>query len=184
MVKRGDPFEFRKVLSGEVVEALNKANNSSPGYSNITYKDMLYCDPVGAMYTKLYNRVINSRVIPESWKQFFKTLLPKPGKQGHYNEVASWRPIALLECAYKILATLLRDQLNRWIVDNELLHPLQKSLGPHDGCAEHNFLIRAILDKYYSQLVGVEFHATMLDNADAFGSVSVEIILNCWEEWV
>ena len=177
MVKRGDPFEFREVLSGEVVKALNKANNSSPGYSNITYKDMLYCDPVGAMYTKLYNRVINCRVIPESWKQFFTTLLPKPGKQGHYNEVASWRPIALLECAYKILATLLRDQLNRWILDNELLHPLQKSLGPHDGCAEHNFLIRAILDKYYSQLKGAEFHATMLDNADAFGSVSVEIIL-------
>jgi len=54
---------------------------------------------------------------------------------------------------------------------------LPKSLGPHDGFAEHNFLIRAILDKYYSQLKGAEFHATMLDNADAFGSVSVEIIL-------
>jgi len=51
MVMRGDRFEFREFLSGEVVEALNKANNSSPGYSNITYKDMLYCDPVGAMYT-------------------------------------------------------------------------------------------------------------------------------------
>jgi len=113
LVKRGVPFEFREVLSCEVVEALNKANNSSSGYSNITHKDMLYCDPVGAIYTKLYNRIINSRVIPESWKEFFTTLLPKPGKQGQYDQVSSWRPIALLECAYKILATLLRDQLNR-----------------------------------------------------------------------
>jgi len=141
------------------------------------YTSNLHTTPVGAIYTKLYNRIINSRVIPQRWKEFFTTLLPKPGKQGQYDQVSSWRPIALLECAYKILATLLRDQLSRWVVDNELLHPLQKSLGPHDGCAEHNFLIRAILDKYYSQLVGAEFHATMLDNADAFGSVSVEIIL-------
>jgi len=58
------------------------------------------------------------------------------------------------------------------------LHPLQKSLGPFDGCTEHNFLIRAIFDKYANQLNNRPIHSLFLDIADAFGTISVEVILD------
>jgi len=177
-IKQGPSLSFGQITKEQLMNTFKKLNKSSaPGKSNITYTDMIYCDPDLTMHLTLFNKILESGDIPDAWRKFETMLIPKPMKQGHYNNVSSWRPIALLDCQYKLFTAVLASVIHQWCLQNQLLHPLQKSLGPSDGCTEHNFLIRAIIDRYENQL-NLPIHALFLDIADAFGSISIDVILN------
>jgi len=146
--KRGSRFEFPIPTPEEIVACLQSKSQSAPESSGITYKDLLFCDPTGILLHHLFKMILERFETPQSWKNYNTLMIPKSGKDGEYHLPSSWRGIALQECIFKILTTLLCNQLIGWINQNELLHPLQKSLGPSDGCADHIFLIRAIIDYY------------------------------------
>jgi len=103
-------------------------------------------------------------------------MIPKSGKEGEYHLLSSWWGIALQECLYKLLFTLLCWQMKICIKANKLFHQLQKSLGPTDGCAEHTFLLRAVIDHYTNEKKN-ELHLAFMDIAAAFETISVDYIL-------
>jgi len=179
-VSQGPILSFTTFTQDRLLETIKKLckKKSAPGRSNITYADILYCDPDLSLHTALFNRILETGVIPDAWREFETMLIPKPMKQGNYHDVSSWRPIALLDCQYKLFTAVLASTIHQWCVHNNLLHPLQKSLGPFDGCTEHNFLIRAIFDKYSNQLGNKPIHSLFLDIADAFGTIDIEVILD------
>ena len=114
--------------------------------------------------------------IPSAWKSYNTIMIPKPMKPGHYQEVSSWRPIALLDSSYKIFTTALCNQLKKWCDINNLMHPMQKSLGPADGCAEHNFALRALLEHYRDRLKSC-LNISFLDIEEAFPSINISVML-------
>jgi len=175
-VKTASTFSFRPVTRQEVVQCLKSKPMSAPGPSNITYRDILFCDPDGTLVAGLLNCIIERRDEPRLWKHFHTLMIPKPHKEGQYADVSSWRPIALQECLYKILTSLLCNQLMDWVSINELLHPLQKGMGPMDGCAEHTFLLRALFQTYRNVLHKPVF-VGFFDAANAFNSIFIEHIL-------
>jgi len=180
-VNQGPTLSFYSITKEQLISTIKALNkNSAPGRSNITYHDILYCDPELSLHLALFNKILDTGDIPNCWKEFETLLVPKPMKQGHYQDVSSWRPIALLDCQYKLFTAVLASHIHQWCIHNNLLHPLQKSLGPFDGCTEHNFLIRAIFDKYENQWKQ-PIHAIFLDIADAFGTISIDIILDLVE---
>jgi len=174
-VVRGPSFSFRPITTTDIKAILKKSNDSAPGANNITYRDLQYCDPHCIIMEFLLNKILTTQTIPVSWSQYDTLLIPKPMKQGHYNLVSSWRPIALLDCLYKVLTSALCSQLHRWTIANNLLHPQQKSLGPFNGCSEHNFTLQAIIDKYQNQIES-PLHCLLLDIEEAFCSISIQAI--------
>lgn len=181
-IKRGPPFVF-EVPSTEELQAVMKKkclDNTAPGKNNITYRDIKFTDPdLKIMHNIIENCIVN-KTIPKNWRSYKTTMLPKPGKDGNYADKGSWRPIALLDCMYKIYTTVLYKQLNAWINENELLHPMQKSLGSDNGCAEHNFIIKAAANKTKEQLKQT-LHICFLDIEEAFPSIDMDQILTILE---
>ena len=53
LIEQGPEFDFKKITKAEILSVLLKMKKSSPGKSNITYKDIEYCDPSGCILEKL-----------------------------------------------------------------------------------------------------------------------------------
>jgi len=174
--KSGSVFGFHVPTPDEIVACLKSKDPSSPGNSGITYKDILYCDPSGIITYNLFEIIFDKGLTPKNWKNYLTLMIPKPNKDGEYHLPSSWRGIALQECIYKLLTTLLCKQLIGWIRQHNLLHPLQKSLGPNDGCADHTFLLRSIID-YYKRYLKKQLKISFMDMAAAFDTISVSYIL-------
>ena len=102
-------------------------------------------------------------------------MIPKPQKDS-YKEISSWRPIALLDCIYKLFTATITYQINEWTIRNDLNFPLQKGNGKYEGCSEHNLLLRCLME---DQKISPkqELHICFLDIADAFGTITINHIL-------
>jgi len=170
-IKTGPGFSFRHLSPEEVAAKLKDFSNTSPGISNITYSDIDYCDPGCQFLAVLFNKIIDDGIIPTRWRKFLTVMIPKPGKTGTYDKIGSWRPIALLECIAKLFTSCLCSQLESWLIENDLISPFQKGTGPSDGCAEHNNVLRILLEEYSN------VHVAFLDLTDAFGSIPIEHVL-------
>ena len=142
-----EEFDFTLPTTSELTDVVTRKKPTAPGRNGITYRDIIYADPDMMVSHRIVEECFTRKVIPSSWRSYNTVMIPKPMKQGHYHEVGSWRPIALLDSSYKIYTTALCQQLKHWCDSNQLLHPMQKSLGLFDGCAEHNFLLRALLEQ-------------------------------------
>lgn len=165
-IKKGPTFNFNIPTRSEIRDILKHKSDSAPGKSNVKYSDLLFADPDCALLHGVISSVMTHNKMPAGWKAFPTILIPKQGKEGSYKEMNAWRPIALLDCAYKIMATCLAYQLEAWANQNKLIHPLQKSLGLAEGCTEHNFILRCLKEKY--QEWNLPVHLTFIDLMEAF----------------
>ena len=174
-IKCGEKFQFAKIQAKTILSILKNTKETSPGLNNITYRYIRYCDPEGILCEELFNRILETSETPLTWKKFSTLMIPKPGKEGHYDCVSSWRPIAVLDCMYKLFTSCLTIQLVNWITRDKLLHPMQKSCGKIEGCSEHNTVIRCLIEDQrsgHNQNLKIAF----LDVADAFGTIPIEHI--------
>ena len=173
-IRHGPNFSFEIIDQSDLLEILNSMSVSSPGSSNVTYRDIKFCDPRAQLLCLLFNRILSTGIIPKRWKTYSTLLIPKPHKDGHYNKISSWRPIALLECTYKLFTACLTKHIETWVSDNNLAFPLQKGTGKSEGCTEHNNILRCMLEDYGSKK---SLHIAYLDISDAFGSIPIRHII-------
>lgn len=85
--------------------------NTSPGSDGITteyYK--MSVQELAIHLVRLFNKVLEEKVVPKSWNEANIILIPKPHK--HHRKAKSFRPIELLNTDYKILAVILAKRLN------------------------------------------------------------------------
>ena len=128
----------------EIWEVLKKTKDkSAPGLTGITYtffKD--YWGVFGFILTKCFNEAFALGRIPDFMSRGVISLLPKGKKDRSY--LKNWRPITLLECAYKLLSGVLAARLNSVI--NSLIDPAQKGFVPDRNIAENSRTFYDILD--------------------------------------
>ena len=80
----------------------------------------------------------------------------------------NFRPIALMSCI-EVLMGVLAKRLTRWLIDNDILSPEQKSARPSEGCYEHSFLLQSLVgDARHNQK---NVFLAWLDLRNAFGSI-------------
>jgi len=169
------PFEFSAPSRYEILSVFKKCNKrSSPGMDNLTYSDILYFDPEARILEKLFATYMALAKIPNSWRSSRTILIPKSGNLD-LSLAANWRPIALLNSAYKIFTSCLTNQLLYWIGDENLLHRNQKSIALYEGCVEHNFALNMTIERHYREKLST--HIVFLDIANAFPSIPIETIL-------
>lgn len=166
-------LELEIINNSELLNVLKRADNTTPGQDGVYYRDLKLLDPEGKILTTFYNKIITLGKIPNSWKTFKTTMIPKPDKNEEYDKISSWRPIALLSVIYKLFASILAHRIRSWAGYNNILHIGQKGGSEHDGCIEHNSILSAALEhsKYHQQS---SIAIGWLDIKDAFGSVPHE----------
>ena len=84
-------------------------------YIKIFIKD----DAFKSFFLKLANNIIQSGIWPEVFKLSTMVIIPKPKKED-YSKAKSYHPIALLECAGKLISKLIYSQT--WEYMTSLTH--------------------------------------------------------------
>ncbi|KAI5724929.1 hypothetical protein M8J77_008903 [Diaphorina citri] len=94
----------------EIERVLLKRKNSAPGMDQISYM-MLKKLPKSSLLilNKIYNRIWYKGEIPQRWKQFVLSPIPKPNRNLESPE--NYRPITLASCLFKILEKIVNDRL-------------------------------------------------------------------------
>ena len=124
-----DNFTNQEITADEVKRAFKSSKVSSPGEDSIRYSQWKLMDPTLQALTKLFNHIMKKLDVPEQWKSFRTTLIPKPGKEEFSYLTSSWRPIAVLDTSYRIFSKIINSRILNWIARGKLMHPNQKAIG-------------------------------------------------------
>ena len=168
---RDDPLDAPFTPS-EIQHQIRRAKKSAPGDDKLTYAHWKWIDPEGAILCAIFNICREAGRVPQDWKRSAVTLLPKGGDA---NVVRNWRPICLQKTIYKLYSGTLARRIADWAISSGATLPTQKGFLPYDGCAEHSFVLRSILND--SRRAKRNVLVAWLDLRDAFGSVSHELLL-------
>lgn len=119
---------FMPFSAMELTEALATCSTASaPGPSHMSWallKLFFANDTFTVQFLQLANDIVSEGVWPDVFKDFTMVIIPKPCKDD-YTKAKSFRPIALLECAGKLISKLLAVQLQSNAVQFNLVHLLQ-----------------------------------------------------------
>ena len=161
------------ITSEEVRGTLMRTNaNSAPGPDNLSYSAWKKLDPKYSIITAILNICRVNEKVPPSWKRSATILIHKGDD---VNNLDNWRPIALQNTLYKVYASIIARRLSSWAIDNKILSPSQKGFLPYEGCLEHGFALKSILQD--SRRRKREVSVAWLDLKDAFGSVPHPVLL-------
>jgi Reverse transcriptase (RNA-dependent DNA polymerase) len=156
----------------ELMFALDNCHNSSPGLNNVRFIHLRRLPEIGFSFVlELFNEILRTSEIPNSWKHTKIIAIPKPGRDA--DRADSYRPISLLSCIRKLFEKIL-VRLDIWAEKNEIMSNSQfgfrKGRGTADCLAVFSTEIKTAFYKK-NQVV-----ATFLDITGAYDNVLVDIL--------
>ncbi|KAK3916754.1 hypothetical protein KUF71_025853, partial [Frankliniella fusca] len=150
----------------EVERVLRRCPNTAPGPDGVSYATWRRRDAGGHVLARIFELCLKYGQFPEAWKRSNTILI---FKKGDPTDLSNWRPIALSDCAGKVLCSILADRLGKWAARTSLLSWEQKGFTQAEGCLEHNFVLQECIEDAGQR--GSEICVAWLDLANAFGSV-------------
>ena len=160
------PFSLK-----EVADHLARTGNTAPGPDSIPYSVIKTRDPGGLILTTICRAVQRLNTIPDAWR---KANIILAHKSGDAADISNWRPIALMNTMGKVFCSCLGDRLSVWANTNNLLSPSQKGFREFEGCLEHNFISKHLLDR--ARATKSNIFLAWLDLENAFGAVPHSLI--------
>ena len=146
-------------------------SSSSPGPDRLPYKVWKVVDPNGSLLAKIFEICRRRRKIPSAWKKSTTVLIYKKGDEGI---PSNWRPISLQNAVYKLYAALWAKRLAGWAAKAGAISPTQKGFVPGEGCLEHSFLLRSLLEDARRRRRSL--HLVWFDLRNAFGSIPHQLL--------
>ena len=162
--------------ASEVAARLKRTHKSAPGPDGVTYDELGRADPGCSVLASVFNACLRTEAIPESWKSSTTVLTYKKGDR---SDLSNWRPLALGDTVAKLFAAVLADRLMDFAVKGKRLSHPQKGFLKHEGCHEHNFMLREILED--SRREGRQAVVAWLDLTNAFGSIPHVTLFDAFE---
>lgn len=156
-------FEFACVNEMDVFLSASTIKSNAVGHDDMHPKFIKILLPALIPHlTHLYNSIIMSSSFPLSWKH--AKIIPISKSNGEY------RPIAILSFLSKIFEKLLFTQINKYLVDKNLLTAKQSGFRSKHSCVtaliDVSENIRCELDNNYVNLL------VLLDHSKAFDTVN------------
>ena len=139
---------------------------SAPGPDCLPYSVWKAIDQTGSLLARILEVCRRERKIPSAWKKSITILLYKKGDEGI---PSNWRPISLQSAIYKIYAAVWAKRLASWATEAGAISPSQKGFVPGEGCLEHSFLARSLMED--ARRNKRPLHLVWFDLRNAFGSV-------------
>lgn len=160
------------ITSNEIRDTLKRTNsNSAPGPDHLSYTAWKKLDPKYDIITAILNTCRVNTKIPPSWKGSNTILIHKGNDT---NNLDNWKPIALQNTLYKMYASIIARRMSNRATTNEILSNSQKGFLPVEGCFEHGFVLKSILQD--SRRNRKAACVAWVDLKDAFGSVPHHVL--------
>ena len=121
---------------------------------------------------KLICNIWNTETLPAQWND---GIICSTYKDDDRLDCNNYRPIMLLNVAYKIYAILLNKRLSE-IIENKL-GDFQMGFRPNRSTIDNIFRVRQIFEKCYEY--NIELHNIFVDYSQAFDSVNRNKIIEC-----
>eukprot|EP00731_Ephydatia_muelleri_P013772 Em0007g1082a len=172
-----DPMDS-PITKEDVLKTLKHTrHNSAPGPDRLQYSSWKRLDPTGSLIAGILNTCRINWKIPPSWKESTTILIHKGNDPATLD---NWRPIVLHNTIYKLYAAIIARKVSDWACRDKIISPSQKGFLPYEGCLEHGFTLRSVLEDSRRRKRPV--NVVWLDLKDAFGSVPHTIHLKVLQQ--
>jgi len=145
----------------------NMTDFKSPGYDGIPTEYVKRLEGgQRELVLHLFNIFFKHRHIPSSWKDSYITLIHK---DGDIDNVANYRPIALLSVMYKLYTAILTRRLQTALREEKLLCPTQAGWQFNKQCFDNISTLMMLFE--HSNRTKQNIHVLYLDIKKAYDSV-------------
>ena len=90
----------------------------------------------------MFNLVLNSGIIPESWK--IGSIIPIYKNKGDIKSPENYRPITLVSCIGKLFTAILNKRLTDFIESNSLLNCNQAGFRKKHSTVDNIFVLHVL----------------------------------------
>lgn len=148
-----------KSISEEEVKRMKRqlGNHKAEGTDNIPAELLKWTgDKVNSCIAKLFNNVLQSQEIPQSWHE---SLLCPIFKRGKRDDLKNYRPISITISMYKLFMKILTERLSVIVTETELLHQKQSAFQKEHSTAERIIEVNEVIkdakaNKKFQKILG------------------------------
>ncbi|MCG8046717.1 MAG: reverse transcriptase domain-containing protein [Candidatus Thiodiazotropha endolucinida] len=143
----GDNEELNvPITPAEILSAVKSLkNNKSPGNDDIL-NEHIKCtiNVMLPVYTKLFNLIFNSGIIPESW--VLGDILPIYKNKGSKTLPENYRPITLLSCLGKLFTSIINNRLTSYAEKYEVISHSQSGFRKGFSTVDNLYVIQSLIE--------------------------------------
>lgn len=172
---RGSPERHPAITEAEVARNVFRGNPfSSPGHDGIPNCLIRHCFCfLKGSLTQMFNRCLELRSHPTSWKESVVIPIPKKNTQSC---ISNLRPISLLSCLGKILETIMTERISFTLEENSLLDDKQFGFRKQKSVEQGLLRFQRSLEEGLSHSKVI--YCCSLDVKSAFDMVSHQILVS------
>lgn len=146
----------------------NLKTNKSSGIDRISNEYIISSiDVMLPIYVKLFNIVLETGIIPESW--LVGNIIPVFKNKGSINDVNNYRPITLLSCMGKLFTSIMNIRLNNYVEEFEILCENQSGFRKNYSTVDNIFILHSLIELL--QLKKRKLYCAFIDFQSAFDKV-------------
>jgi hypothetical protein len=144
-------------------------SNKASGYDDIVNEHIKSTiNNVLPIYCKLFNIVLNSGLIPESWSE--GVIFPIYKSKGDAKDPSSYRPITLVSCLSKTFTSVLNDILCELSDEVGLISESQTGFRNGYSTLDNIFSLHGLISIYMS--LGKQMYCPFVDFSKAFDTIT------------
>ena len=121
-----------------------------------------------AIYVALFNKVLNTGQIPESWT--IGMILPLYKNKGDRGDFDNYRGITILSCLGKLFTAVINARLNKFASEVNLINENQTGFRKRYSTLDHIFLLNNVIDLLVKK-GGQKLYCAFVDYKKAFDTV-------------
>lgn len=145
----------------------NLKSNKSPGIDGVI-NEYIKCtiDKMTNIYSKLFNIILDTGLVPTNWLQ---GIIIPIYKKGDHNDPNNYRPITLLSCVGKLFTSVLNNRLNMFLTENNIMNENQAGFRKDYSTIDHIFTLNSLIEilRHHKKKIFCAF----IDFSKAFDSV-------------
>ena len=157
------------ITEEEVICAIKALKNGKAvGIDEVRNEFIKHSSPLLiSIYCKLFNKVLDSGIVPEQWVQGI--IIPIYKGKGDTTQCDNYRGITLLSCVSKLFTSILNKRLTTFIDDNEILLANQAGFRKSHSTLDHCFVLKSLIDLFLHNKK--RLYVAFIDFRKAFDSV-------------
>ena len=157
------------ITENEIVTAAKRMKNNKSSFSDKIKNEMIKASLQDMMpvYLKLFNSILISGKMPETW---CRGLITPIYKSGDRSDPSNYRGICVSSCLGKLFCSILNQRLLKHVNSCNILHNSQIGFLPNNRTADHVLTIRTLVDKYVHNH-NEKIYACFVDFKKAFDSI-------------
>ena len=157
------------ITENEIVTAAKRMKNNKSSFATKIKNELIKASLQDMMpvYLKLFNSILISGKMPETW---CRGLITPIYKSGYRSDPSNYRGICVSSCLGKLFCSILNQRLLKHVNSCNILHNSQIGFLPNNRTADHVLTIRTLVDKYVHNH-NEKIYACFVDFKKAFDSI-------------